>query len=177
MSTLLPSNSSQALCEGILAENGLLSGHLFRRVLTDPNMRSSFNPDVLGFGVRLVSILITNICAGILMIFGSREEKRTAIQNTAIQNIIMLLGTLISLSRGQLSFYDGLFALLVVHSPLLVYSAFYGFYTYYSRGGEKAALVSSLLIVLLSLSLDWVVYKARELGATCDSLTLKHYLL
>ncbi|KAJ7792726.1 hypothetical protein B0H14DRAFT_3498895 [Mycena olivaceomarginata] len=88
--------------------------------ILDPDMSGTFNPHVLGFGVRL-STLVMNICAAILIRWGSKTDADAAVQGTLIQIGSIILCTIISIARSQLGFFDGLFTLAVVHSPIAWY--------------------------------------------------------
>ncbi|KAJ7682035.1 hypothetical protein DFH06DRAFT_1463885 [Mycena polygramma] len=81
------------------------------------NTSGAFNPDVLGFGVRLSNFII-NVCAGIVIRWGSPEEAHEATQILLLQIGAIVLCTLYSVVGDQLTFFDGQFTLVVVHSPI-----------------------------------------------------------
>ncbi|KAJ7122155.1 hypothetical protein C8R44DRAFT_981406 [Mycena epipterygia] len=89
-------------------------------VIADPDLSRAFNPDVLGFAVR-ISSFVMNICAVILLRYGEEKDADTAIQGMLIQIGSIVLCTLISLARHRLTFFDGLFTMAVVHSPIAWY--------------------------------------------------------
>ncbi|KAF7343182.1 hypothetical protein MVEN_01749400 [Mycena venus] len=175
-------HNGSMICQALWGRQ-LLSGFLFKEVLTNPDTSGAYNPDILGYGVRL-SNFVTNICAGLLILFGGPGDIRPAIQNTLLQIGALLLGTLVSSVRGQLTFYDGLFTLVAVHSPILWYILFRGFYSMSRcRPVDKARHFTPLLssaVALLWISLDLVLWfkgPKKLLGDNCDSLTFKDYMV
>jgi hypothetical protein len=58
---------------------------------------------------------------GILIRWGSEKDAQDALRSTAFQIGAIVLCTLISIVRDQLYFFDGLFTLIVVHSPIAWY--------------------------------------------------------
>ncbi|KAJ7777267.1 hypothetical protein B0H16DRAFT_1853696 [Mycena metata] len=113
---------NQSLCDWTL----LSATRLLVTALADPDLSGTFNPDVLGFGVRLSKVetdpvFIINFCAVVVICWGSQEDIAEALRSTLLQIGAIVLCTLISLGRGQLYFLDGYFTLLVVHSPIAWY--------------------------------------------------------
>ncbi|KAJ6528126.1 hypothetical protein B0H19DRAFT_1274930 [Mycena capillaripes] len=111
-------------------------------------MSGTFNAGVLGYGVRLTNFII-NICAGNNTLSFQRDAD-DAIQNTLFQVGAIVLCTLVSIVRDQLTFFDGYFTLMVVHSPIAWYI--------YSYSPQLAALpiFVSYLDWSFALSVWWV---------------------
>ncbi|KAJ7915385.1 hypothetical protein B0H13DRAFT_2324480 [Mycena leptocephala] len=149
--------------------------------LSDPVMSGTFNPDVLGYGVRLSNFII-NICAGILIRWGSAKDARDAIRNTLFQIGAIVLCTLISIVRDQLYFFDGLFTLKVVHSPIAWYILWINGRELYSwiRRRDKAIPANPFLCLALVcgwISLNLVVwFKGRKFSDdNCGSTSFNDY--
>ncbi|KAJ6541011.1 hypothetical protein DFH09DRAFT_1368374 [Mycena vulgaris] len=148
--------------------------------ILDPEMAGAFNPDVLGYGVRLSSFIM-NICAGILIRWGSTKDADAAIQSTLVQIGSIVLCILISLGRGELTLFDGLFTLMVVHSPIAWYILLInirGLYSWRPAHGLPINAVLCFAIVCGWISLNLVVwFKGRTFpGHNCGSMTMKTYL-
>ncbi|KAJ7819627.1 hypothetical protein B0H14DRAFT_2836146 [Mycena olivaceomarginata] len=182
MSTGSLLNSNQTLpyydlCEQIIDDaSGTLSV-----VLADSDLSGVFNPDVLGYGVRLSNFVI-NVCAGILIQWGGPEDSHDAIQSTLFQTGGIVLCTLISLVRGQLTFFDEYFTLIVVHSPIawyMVWKSVRGIYPWNCSRGKAFPLdaVSCLVLVCGWVSLHLIVWSLTSANpvlvalAISDSLT------
>ncbi|KAJ7915369.1 hypothetical protein B0H13DRAFT_2324464 [Mycena leptocephala] len=114
MSTFDPSSSSFNPTLGYFCAQIIKDPYdaLFE-ALSDPAMSGTFNPDVLGYDGTSHSDFIINICAGILIRWGSAKDAQDAIRNTLFQLGAIVLCTLVSIVRDQLSFFDGLFTLTV----------------------------------------------------------------
>ncbi|KAJ7777269.1 hypothetical protein B0H16DRAFT_1853707 [Mycena metata] len=113
---------NQSLCTWTLAD----ASNLLSEALSNPDLSGTFNPDVLGYGVRLSMVdtdpdFVINFCAAVIICWGSQEDIAEALRSTLLQIGAIVLCTLISLGRGQLFFLDGYFTLLVVHSPIAWY--------------------------------------------------------
>ncbi|KAJ7859425.1 hypothetical protein B0H13DRAFT_1901448 [Mycena leptocephala] len=115
MSTIDPSISNQTLgylndlCEQTVKD---VYEALFD-ALSDPDMSETFNPDVLGYGVRL-STDFSSLSKGILIRWGSAKDAQDALRSTLFQIGAIVLCTLISIVRDQLYFFDGLFTLMYI---------------------------------------------------------------
>ncbi|KAJ7205398.1 hypothetical protein C8J57DRAFT_1258783 [Mycena rebaudengoi] len=88
----------------------------------------------------------------------------------------ILVAALISLPRDQFTFYDGLFTLIAVHSPIwwiIIFRAL----SDRERKGINWTFFWSCVVLLLWLSLDLVLWiSGRDMpGADCDSLNFKDY--
>ncbi|KAJ7816787.1 hypothetical protein B0H13DRAFT_2459657 [Mycena leptocephala] len=160
----------------------LLTGVLLHEILADPDM---YNPDVLGYGVRVANF-ITNICAAILITFGQQKD---GLLLTLLQTFVLLASAVISLPRGQLGFYDGLFTLVVAHSPILWNAIYLGLHSRYNSPKDKApgdkanyfTPILSFVVFLLWVSLDLQLWfysqKNKVPDANCDSLSFKDYVI
>ncbi|KAJ6522580.1 hypothetical protein B0H19DRAFT_1277272 [Mycena capillaripes] len=181
MPIFFPFNSSETGFSDDLCEETLFGEYTVYEVLTDPKMSGAFNPDVMGYGVRISNFVI-NICAGILIRWGSPKEAHDAIQNTLFQIGAIVLCTLISVVRDQLYFFDGLFTLIVVHSPIAWYILWVNASEVYSwfRGRDRISANPLLCFVILCgwVSLHLVVwFKGRKFpGENCGSLSFKTYI-
>ncbi|KAJ6521172.1 hypothetical protein DFH09DRAFT_1193103 [Mycena vulgaris] len=163
-------------------------------VILNPDLTWAFDPDVLGFVVRL-STYVMNICAAILIRWGSRKDAEAAIQGTLIQISSIVLCTLISLGRGQLTFFDGQFTLTVSRSPIAWYLLWISLRQIYRRTRGEAAIccasshtqyqqihmntVLCFAIVGGWISLNLVVwFKGRKFpGDDCGTMSFKTYFV
>ncbi|KAJ7261078.1 hypothetical protein C8J57DRAFT_1635676 [Mycena rebaudengoi] len=149
--------------------------------ISDPSFAGMFNPDMMGFAVRLSSFVL-NICSGILIAWGAKADADTALTALLVQMGSVVLCTHIGIIRGQLSFFDGFFALSIVHSPI----AWYIIWTnlphlyYWIRGDKKMQSWNSILIVVLLsgwISLHALLWtKGRKFpGEDCGSMSAGTY--
>ncbi|KAJ7777268.1 hypothetical protein B0H16DRAFT_1879370 [Mycena metata] len=182
---------NQSLCDLALWR----ASDLLSQALSNPDLSGTFNPDVLGYGVRLSNFII-NICAVIVICWGSQEDIAEALRSTLLQIGAIVLCTLISLIRGQLYFLDGYFTLLVVHSPIAWYIVWINLrqiYLWYKGRKDKANREEEnlkadkyipfnplLCFTLVGgwLALNLVVwFKGRNFpGEECPPLSFKHYV-
>ncbi|KAJ6522583.1 hypothetical protein B0H19DRAFT_1386613 [Mycena capillaripes] len=135
--------------------------------ILDPALSGTFNPDVMGYGVRLSNFVI-NISAGILIRWGDAQDAHRAC------------------SSKFLNFFDGHFTLLVVHSPIAWYTLWINTREVYSwmRRWDKRIPANTVLCFVMLCGwailhpLVWV--KGRKFpasGVDCGSLSFKVYLV
>ncbi|KAJ7915361.1 hypothetical protein B0H13DRAFT_1872171 [Mycena leptocephala] len=183
MSTIDPAISNQTLgylndlCEQTIKD----AYEALFDALPDPDMSETFNPDVLGYGVRL-STDFSSLLKGILIRWGSAKDAQDALRSTLFQIGAIVLCTLISIVRDQLYFFDGLFTFMVVHSPIAWYILWINGHELYFwiRRREKAIPANpSLCLALVCgwISLNLVVwFKGRKFpNDNCGSMSFKVY--
>ncbi|KAF8207439.1 hypothetical protein K438DRAFT_2013387, partial [Mycena galopus ATCC 62051] len=105
------------LCELSLA---LPPSVLLASALSDSDLSGAFDPDVLGYAVRLSSFVM-NVLAGVLIRWGNEKDSDDALRNILIQMGSIVVSTMISIGRHQFTLFDGIFTLTVVHSPISWY--------------------------------------------------------
>ncbi|KAJ7915377.1 hypothetical protein B0H13DRAFT_2455968 [Mycena leptocephala] len=145
-------------------------------------MSWTYNPDVLGYMVRLSSFII-NICAGILIRWGSTKNAQDAIRNMLFQIGAIVLCTLISIVRDQLSFFDGLFTLTVAHSPIAWYILWINGCSLYFWIRRRHKVIPANPVLCLALVCGWISlhlvvwFKGRKFPHdNCGSMSFKVYM-
>ncbi|KAJ7239319.1 hypothetical protein C8J57DRAFT_1565256 [Mycena rebaudengoi] len=159
-----------SLCEELSAGSVLD----LRTYISDPSFSGMFNPDMMGFGVRL---------AGILIAWGIKTNSDAALTALLVQMGSQVLCTHSSIIRGQLTFIDCFFVLTIVHSPIAWYIIWTNLpHLYYWIHGHKKMQNwnSALVVVLLS---GWISLHAllwikgwKFPGENCGSMSAKTYL-
>ncbi|KAJ7915380.1 hypothetical protein B0H13DRAFT_1872188 [Mycena leptocephala] len=141
--------------------------------LSDPIMGETFNPDVLGYGVRLSRILIR---------WGSEKDAKDAIWNTLFLIGAIVLCTLISIVRDQLSFFDGLFTLTVAPWYILWINGRDLYFWIRCRDRAKQNTIPANPVVCLALVCGWISLnlvvwlKGRKFSNdSCGSMSFQDY--
>ncbi|KAJ7364414.1 hypothetical protein DFH08DRAFT_930349 [Mycena albidolilacea] len=152
-------------------------------VLSDPALSGAFNPDVLGYGVRISSFAM-NVFAAILIRWGDAKDSEAALRTLLIQIGSIVLCTMLSVVRGQLTFFDGLFTLTVVHSPIAWYIIWINGREIYGWAREAPRRISVNAVLCFAVVFGWlslnlvVWFKGRRFpGENCGSIGFADYLL
>ncbi|KAJ7239282.1 hypothetical protein C8J57DRAFT_1565198 [Mycena rebaudengoi] len=169
--------TTASLCEELSAGTVLR----LETYISDPVFMGMFNPDMMGFVVRLSSVVL-NLLKGILIAWGTKADSDAALTALLVQMGSVVLCTHISIIRGQLTFIDGFFALTIVNSPIAGYIIWTNLpqLYYWIRGDKKMQNWNSALVVVLFsgwISLHALVWiKGRKFpGENCGSMSAKTY--
>ena len=122
-----------------------------------------------------------------IMVTWSPEDVDVGIQSLLIQFYPILLSTLLSINRDQLSLYDAYFALLLSSSPLTTYLVFtsiadlFGIQTgLYKRIKSHRFIIrtfgASLLLIWTGLSMTAVMSTSAFKGNLCSAGTFADWL-
>jgi hypothetical protein len=125
---------------------------------------------------------------GILIRWGSEKDAKDAIRITLFQLGAIVLCTLVSIVRDQLSFFDGLFTLRVAHSPIAWYILWMNgrdlYFWIRRRDKAKQNAIPANPVVCLALVCGWISlnlvawFNGRKFtNDNCGSMSFKDYFL
>ncbi|KAJ7025887.1 hypothetical protein C8F04DRAFT_1268733 [Mycena alexandri] len=146
-------------------------------VLSDPTLSGDFNSDVLGYGHTPLRFRYERPS------WGDTKDSEAALQTLLIQIGSIVLCTMLSVVRGQLTFFDGLFTLTVVHSPIVWYILWINGREIYSWTRKVPRHISVNAVLCLAVVFGWVSlnlvvwFKGRRFpGENCGSISFTDYL-